>query len=769
MAKLSALLSQIDSGTMLLPEFQRGYVWNRDQVRGLMRSLYLGYPVGGLLMWETETDGTSVRGDALTGAGVRLLLLDGQQRVTSMYGIVRGRPPAFFEGKADAFTGLRFNVEDENFEFFASAKMRDDPRWIDVTALYVDGLETQIEKLSTHPETRAKIVPYMTRLARLSGILEREFHTEKIIGQDKSVDIVVDIFNRVNSGGTKLSKGDLALAKICAERPDARAIMRGHLTRWEAAGFRFDLDWLLRNTTAVTTGRSQFSTLDDVNVADFETALGSTAGYVGKFLDAVSGRLGLDHDRVLMGRYAFPVASRLLHLSGGKFADATVQDRMLYWYVQSALWGRFAGSTETILNQDYETVGRSGVDGLIAALERWRGGNLNISADDFVGYSIGSRFYPLLYLLTRVQGARDFCSGLELKRGMLGHLAGLQVHHIFPKAILYKAGYDRSQVNAVANFCFLTQECNLAIGKRWPEEYFVEVEAKQPGVLASQWIPQDPELWKIEAYPDFLEARRELLASAANTFLGELRSGAISATTVTLDRMPVVEEPEEQDARAESIAAVIEELRILGCAEPAVNYEIADPVSGRVLAIAEACWPDGLQTGQGNPVVLEMDSGESDINGLAKLGYTVFTSVDALRAHARRRNAEAAGVSAEEMDEMPDMDSTPSRDDDKGDVRAEFERAMRDVYERAKSEAGYPASYYLRMLSELGGLETARNLLHKSSASEGFTHLWERGRLDLTVERVILQPRFADLFTDEELDIARRRLADLGYRPPESS
>jgi len=65
MIKLAAILDQIDSGSVLLPEFQRGYVWNRNQVRGLMRSLYRGYPVGGLLTWETQADGSLVRRAAL--------------------------------------------------------------------------------------------------------------------------------------------------------------------------------------------------------------------------------------------------------------------------------------------------------------------------------------------------------------------------------------------------------------------------------------------------------------------------------------------------------------------------------------------------------------------------------------------------------------------------------------------------------------------------------------------------------------------------------
>ena len=75
MAQLQSLLSQIDSKTMLLPEFQRGYVWNRDQVRGLVRSLYLNYPVGGLLVWETQAMPGGIRGrDEVSGN--RTLLLD---------------------------------------------------------------------------------------------------------------------------------------------------------------------------------------------------------------------------------------------------------------------------------------------------------------------------------------------------------------------------------------------------------------------------------------------------------------------------------------------------------------------------------------------------------------------------------------------------------------------------------------------------------------------------------------------------------------------
>lgn len=87
---------------------------------------------------------------------------------------------------------------------------------------------------------------------------------------------------------------------------------------------------------------------------------------------------------------------------------------------------------------------------------------------------------------------------------------------------------------------------------------------------------------------------------------------------------------------------------------------------------------------------------------------------------------------------------------------------MRDVYARAKREAGYNATAFLRMLTQQGGLVTAQTLLRNTGTSEGFTALWQKGRLDLTVEAVVLREEFAPLFTDEELDTARHRLTEFG-------
>jgi hypothetical protein len=94
----------------------------------------------------------------------------------------------------------------------------------------------------------------------------------------------------------------------------------------------------------------------------------------------------------------------------------------------------------------------------------------------------------------------------------------------------------------------------------------------------------------------------------------------------------------------------------------------------------------------------------------------------------------------------------------------DFEKAMHGIYARAKLEANYNATIFQQMLSNREGLGTAKYLLNTATVSEGYTHLWERGRLDLTVEALVIDnPQWHDLFTGDELTRARKRLREYGY------
>ncbi len=647
--KISTILDHIDSGHMALPEFQRGYVWNRDQVRGLFDSLYRRHPVGGLLVWATESKTATHRGDGGLAAGIVKLLLDGQQRMTSLYGVARGKPPEFFDGNTKAFTGLRFHLESETFGFYQPIKMKDDPLWIDVTELMKNGQaghEQLIETLAGHPEIGTKAVKYSGRISRILGILEIELHTEEVTGSDKTLDVVVDIFNRVNSGGTKLSKGDLALAKICAEWPEGRDVMKTKLSEWDKAGYHFNLDWLLRSVNTVLTGEAKFQYLHNKPAEEIQSALDRAGKYIDACLNLIGGRLGLDHDQVFFGRFGVPVMARYMdqrqqHKLGAM--NEKERDKLLFWFAQAGMWGRFSGSTESFIDKDLEALegGNGNLDRLVEQLRLWHGG-LRAEPGHFTGWSLGARFYPVLYMMTRVGEARDWGTGLPLKANMLGKMSRLEVHHIFPKAQLYKAkalNFRKPEVNALGNFCFLTKDTNLKISDRLPEDYFPEVEAAHPGALASQWIPSDPELWKLDRFRDFLEARKKLLAAELNRQMEALLHGdthwlAGEATPLT-DIVQVVggisSEEEEQELETLNDWVVGE-----GLPRGVLTYDHANKDTGEQIAVFDLAWPNGLQEELSQPVAVLLNEEASTIALASQAGFRCFTETEAFRGYVNK-------------------------------------------------------------------------------------------------------------------------------------
>ncbi len=116
------------------------------------------------MVWVTKTEGASTRGDGMLSPGSVKLLLDGQQRITSLYGIIRGKPPQFFEGNTQAFTGLYFNLEEGIFEFYAPLKMNDNPLWVSVSELMQKGAGKMAGKLYAIPGAQDKFDVYLDRL-----------------------------------------------------------------------------------------------------------------------------------------------------------------------------------------------------------------------------------------------------------------------------------------------------------------------------------------------------------------------------------------------------------------------------------------------------------------------------------------------------------------------------------------------------------------------------------------------------------------------------
>lgn len=620
MVMLGAILGNIDVGQLTLPSFQRGYVWNRRDVRELMRSLYHEYPIGSFLVWNTSS-GT--------------LLLDGQQRLTSLYGIVRGKAPAFSDADPNSFLNLYFNLDSEEFEFYGPTKMKNNPRWVSITEVMKDGPGKFLKLFVEDPN----LTSYIDRLGRITNINNRNIHVEPIAGAGRTMDEVVDMFNQVNSGGTKLSKGDLALAKISADWPQARQVIVDHLKIWEDKGYKFKIEWLLRCTNALVTKQSQFEFLDGIPIETIRDGLKRAEKHADSALALLAAKLGLDHHQVMGSPNSLP-AVLLFFDKANTWPDQATLDRLLYWYIHAMLWRRYSGPVETVMRQDLHAVDEN-ADAVGALIQRLRQNrsDLTVRPTDFTGWTRGSVFYPLLYLLTRVYGARDLGTGIELKKGLLGGMFQLELHHIFPKAQLYKYGYDRRDVNAVANFSFLFQKTNAQISAKLPEDYFSYYESKYPGVLASHWIPMDEQLWKIENYPDFLAARRERLAEAANNFLDELYHGTIPETAV-------VEQKTDRDGRfrpasiasdeeAAALNDVMEWMERKGLPRGEYGYELVDSEND-IVATFDLAWPDGIQVGKSRPVALLIDEDPNTLETANHENVEYFTDIVDFKRHVQR-------------------------------------------------------------------------------------------------------------------------------------
>ncbi len=312
--------------------------------------------------------------------------------------------------------------------------------------------------------------------------------------------------------------------------------------------------------------------------------------------------------------------------------DEKERDKLLFWYVQAAMWGRFSGSTESFIDQDLGALESpdGGLDKLLEQLRLWHGG-LRAEPGHFLGWSQGARFYPVLYMLTRMGEARDWGTGLPLKANLLGKMSRLEVHHIFPKAQLYKRKHRRAEVNALANFCFLTKDTNLNISDRLPEHYFPEIEQAHPGALASQWIPQDPGLWEVEHFEDFLEARKVLLAEELNRRMEALLHGDtrwLAGAAAVKPEPTLVVGGISSDEEEAQLSALDDWMEAQGLPRGQMAYDYADPQTGAQRAVIDLAWPNGIQEELSQPVAVLLNEDPATLALASQAGFRCFTVLD---------------------------------------------------------------------------------------------------------------------------------------------
>jgi len=558
-ATVEELVSRIERGQLRLPEMQRRYVWRSPRVRDLLDSLYRGYPSGAILLWETNEE-VPLQDFAVAQKENPYqntqLLLDGQQRLTSLSAVIRGEP-VMVRGRKKPLE-LLFNLEhpdhlavvtevneeadddednpdeedadaseDELQKRFnkmvfvvATRKLEQLPQWVKVTDVFKSDSDGDfLKQAGVTGFEDPRYDKYSKRLARLRGIRKYTYRMD-VLERTLSYDEVTEIFVRVNSLGAKLRSSDFALAQITAKWRHSLQTFLKFQTDCGKVGFDLELGIHLRSLMAFATGQSRFRTVGSLNVAALQKSWKEACEGMQFAINFLKSNAGIESPALLSSPFLMVAIAYFGHVRDYKI-DGEESAALRYWALAANAKGRYSrGSSETILDQDLATLRDGGKVGDMIERLRNQVGKLDVSPEELEGRNQRSALFKTMFLAFRAGGAKDWRSNLAIALDHSGAHHRLQFHHLFPKAQL-KSSYTSREADDIANLCFIAGKTNRQISDKPPSEYFSEILTDSgKAAFEAQCIPVDDSLFHLDRYKQFLQRRRELIARRLNDFLG---------------------------------------------------------------------------------------------------------------------------------------------------------------------------------------------------------------------------------------------------------
>jgi hypothetical protein len=559
---ISELVSKIERGEIRLPEMQRQYVWRSTRVRDLLDSLYRGYPSGTILTWETDgkvpTRDFAVSQEENKQQNYQLLL-DGQQRLTSLSAIIRGEPihvrgrkrpidvlfnlehpeEIIFAGEYDEeadedtpnLDSDEVVNEDElskllNKKTFvlATNKLASQPHWVSVTEVFKESNDAVfLRKAGATSFDDPRAIKYSERLKKLRSIKDYMYRVH-ILERSKSYEEVTEIFVRVNSLGAKLRSSDLALAQITAAWPNSLEIFQEYQEKCKTIGFDFELAIYLKMMIALATGQSRFRTVSSLSRDELENSWVAAKESMNFALNFIRSNLHIDSPALLSSPFLIITIAYFAHYKGYKLSPDD-EKLLKQWILSANLKGRYSrGSTESILDQDLGAIKNNNGDlNILVNLVRAQAGRLEIEPTDLEYRNSRSPYFKTMFMAFKKDGAKDWNDQLVISIKHSGSQHSLQFHHIFPQDVLKKAGYNKQLINDISNLAFIGGKTNRKISNKEPSKYLADLIASiGEDTLNKQCIPNNPNLWSIDKYPEFLAERRKLISEKLNSYIKDM-------------------------------------------------------------------------------------------------------------------------------------------------------------------------------------------------------------------------------------------------------
>ena len=532
---IKALLGLIEANDIAIPEIQRPFVWKKAQVRDLMDSLYKGYPTGYIILWKSP-DARLKDGGVSSG---KKIVIDGQQRITAMMTAIAGREvldDEFDEMTVriafNPFAALDYecNGNDEAEIFAVQTPAHEKSKnWIpDISKIFDTSFSSWTfipQYVKSNPEMKEEDLQFV--LNRLRGIESTQIGVIDL-SEKLDLDVITDIFIRINSKGTALSQGDFVMSKMAADEKHGGNILRkvidyfAHLavkpqyfshiakndTEFSNTQYLKKLEWLkddnetvydpdcddiirvafmhifkrarLSELVQLLAGRD-FETRDfreDIAEQTFQKMYDGVTHFINEynfkqFMQTIRGA-GFISPKMITSNMALDFAYALFLMLQDSDVPVANRKRIVQrWYVLSILTQRYSASPESAFAKDLKVISEVGIQQALKNIEDatlsdnfWQ-----VALPQNLSYASSQNPTYLAYLAAQVTAGDNSLLSQNIRVSELITLGG-DVHHIFPKKYLVEHGFDRTQYNQTANYAYLDTPVNISIGKKAPKDYF---------------------------------------------------------------------------------------------------------------------------------------------------------------------------------------------------------------------------------------------------------------------------------------------------------
>lgn len=508
-ASIASFLEDVELGRIVLPEIQREYVWSEQKAKDLIDSLYKKFPVGVILLWRPKeiTDFRLLAGQEDLKRDPDWLILDGQQRITSLNQIKKGE------------IKVRFNIDDESFSI-ENRPLANNPKWLRVDEIWKKDSTVIAKELTTSLGIPLDEVyeKYVDKIKRMKEILD--YKMPYFEEREDDYERITQMYVRLNEKGSKLKKAEINLAIIILKFPKVFYNNLSSLVQ-EFEDWDIDTNFFLRCFVSLSTGQSKYEPLrkylSTASQEEVLTSLDKIKEYLKQSFDFITSHFGINTDnntKLVPSNIAIIPLMLYLQKNKGKIATAKELNNLTLWFFEVSHFGRYSTSTESTLNEDFSALGKPDTLSIwLESIKKIRG---DLKIRELDGRINNTNLFALYFAL-RKNNALDWWTGNNLN-----NTANIEFHHIFPKKVLKEAGYPDNQINDIRNIAIVSRKANRKISAMEPEKYF-QSEIGDMQRIHSQFVPTEKELWKVENYSKFLKKREENILDLLNKIILELQ------------------------------------------------------------------------------------------------------------------------------------------------------------------------------------------------------------------------------------------------------